>query len=299
MVSYNNKIKLLDNNLNSYDDIIDEEDKNIKINRNEFLNNCNKIYDKISLITKENNFSINKDNIKHSLLNNIKEKLNNNSNFLEEYIKTKEFSCSYNAIKKDYPGYNKLFEYKMLYEHFLGFLKISRHYFDYKGNTISPNSSFNNFRGKEKYDPPYGWFGIGLNINKFGIDKDWIENKSNTSKWAIAYLGVGQLLSNKKVKQKIIDIITQIDLVLSQTQKYRNYKDKRNSGNKIGEGIILTPKINKAEFFAGIININNKQYKIVMMARVLISKIRELEDVEYWILNKDDIRFYRILIKKI
>ena len=36
-----------------------------------------------------------------------------------------------------------------------------------------------------------------------------------------------------------------------------------------------------------------------MMARILIAKIRELEDVEYWILNKDDIRFYRILIKKI
>ena len=35
------------------------------------------------------------------------------------------------------------------------------------------------------------------------------------------------------------------------------------------------------------------------MARVLIEKIREPKDIEYWILNKDDIRFYRILIKEI
>ena len=35
------------------------------------------------------------------------------------------------------------------------------------------------------------------------------------------------------------------------------------------------------------------------MARVLIEKIREPEDVEYWILNNDDIRVYRILVKEI
>ena len=54
-----------------------------------------------------------------------------------------------------------------------------------------------------------------------------------------------------------------------------------------------------AEYFAGIININNKKYKILLMARVLIEKIREPEDVEYWILNNDDIRVYRILVKEI
>ena len=303
-----NKLDSLDFNFYSDDEITAEEEKNIKNNGNEFLNNSNNFYYIISLITKRKNISINKDKIKHFLLNNIKEQLNiiennifvsfdNTKNFIEAYIKTKDFCCSsINVIKKDYPDFNKLFEYKMLYEQIL---KIGKEYFDYNGNTISPNSSFNNFRGKEEYDPPYGWFGIGLKIDTYEDNKDWIENKSNTSKWAIAYHGVGQLLSNEKVQNKIINIITQKNLKPTNVQKYKDYKDKRNPGNNIGEGIYLTPKIKMAEYFAGIININNKKYKILLMARVLIEKIREPEDVEYWILNNDDIRVYRILVKEI
>ena len=34
------------------------------------------------------------------------------------------------------------------------------------------------------------------------------------------------------------------------------------------------------------------------MAKVLIDKIKEPEDINYWILNKDFIRFYRILVKE-
>ena len=313
------KDKIIDSHINKYefsvdnffysdDDITDVEEINKKNVTNEFSNNCNQFYYIISLITKGKNISINKDNIKLLFFNNLKEKLNikenniflsfdNYKNFIESYIKTKEFSDSYiNIIKRDYPDFNKLLEYKMIYE---DIKKINKSYFDYNGNTISPNSSFNNLRGKEEYDPPYGWFGIGLNISKYGNNKDWIENKTNTSKWAIAYHGVGQFLSNDKVKAKIIDIISKNSLVPTKKQKYKDSKDKRNPGKKIGEGIYLTPKIKMAENFAGIININNKKYKVLLMARVLIEKIREPEELEYWILNKDEIRFYRILVKEI
>ena len=34
------------------------------------------------------------------------------------------------------------------------------------------------------------------------------------------------------------------------------------------------------------------------MARVLIDKIREPEDINYWILNKENVRVYRILLKE-
>ena len=219
---------------------------------------------------------------------------------METYIRTENFSCtSINIIKRDYPDFNQLFEYKMIYDHILKIDKRYLDYFDYNGNTISPNSSFNIFRGKEEYDPPYGWFGIGLNIDMYGDNKDWIENKTNTSKWAIAYHGVGQFLSYDQVKKKIIDIIIQKDLIPTKKQKYSDSKDKRNNGKTIGKGIYLTPKIKMAENFAGTIIINNKKYKVVLMARVLIEKIREPQDIEYWILNKDEIRFYRILIKEI
>ena len=42
--------------------------------------------------------------------------------------------------------------------------KISQDYFDNRGNFLIPNSRNNIFRGKELYDPPYGWIGIGLNV---------------------------------------------------------------------------------------------------------------------------------------
>ena len=294
---YINKFNLLENSFISDDEIIDV----IKNDENDFSKNCNKFFYKICLINKGNNLSINKDTIKNYLLNklNIKENhifLSFDDNFMETFIRTKNFSCSsINIIKRDYPNFNKLFEYKMIYDHIL---KMGQKYFDYNGNTISPNSSLNILRGNEEYDPPYGWFGIGLNIDKYG-DKEWIENKTNTSKWAIAYHGIGQLLSYDKVKKKLTDVIVKKDLILTKRQKYKDYNDKRNPGKTIGKGFYLTPKINIAEYFAGIININNKNYKVVLMAKVLIDKIREPEDIEYWILNKDDIRFYRILIKEI
>ena len=200
---FKKKFDLLENSFISDDEIIYE--KYLKDDENDFSNNCNKFFYKICLINKGKNLSINKDNIKHFLSNklNIKENhifLSFDNNFMETYIRTENFSCtSINIIKRDYPDFNQLFEYKMIYDHIL---KIGKTYFDYNGNTISPNSSLNIFRGNEEYDPPYGWFGIGLNIDMYGDNKDWIENKTNTSKWAIAYHGVGQLLSYDKVKKK-------------------------------------------------------------------------------------------------
>ena len=128
-------------------------------------------------------------------------------------------------------------------------------------------------------------------------DKDWLYNKSNTSKWAIAYYGIGQFLPYNRVKDKLNNVILNSDLKIS--KKFKDYKDKRHPNNTVGEGICLSPKINLAEKYSGIILINGKRYKVVLMAKVLIEKIRELYDIEFWILNKDDIRFYRILLKEV
>ena len=177
---------------------------------------------------------------------------------------------------------------------------MKNEYFDYNGNTINPNSSYNIVRGSEKYDPPYGWFGIGLNVkNRYEYDKDWLENKTSKSKWAIAYHGVGQYLSYSKVKEVLINIITKNGLSPGKSQNFKNSKDKRNPEKEIGEGIYLSPSISLAEKFSGITLINGKKYKIVLMARVLIEKIREPNDIQFWILDKIFIRIYRILVKEI
>ena len=94
------------------------------------------------------------------------------------------------------------------------------------------------------------------------------------------------------------NIITKNELNPENNQFKRYHYDKRHNGKKIGEGIYLTPDINIADKFSGKISINNKRYKVVLIAKVLISKIRELEDIIFLILNKKDIRFYRILVKE-
>ena len=83
------------------------------------------------------------------------------------------------------------------------------------------------------------------------------------------------------------------------SQQYENEKDKRHNGNIIGKGIYLTKDIKIAEEYSGIISFNSKNYKIVLMTKVLIDKIREPENYNYWILNNEDIRIYRILLKEI
>ena len=173
-------------------------------------------------------------------------------------------------------------------------------YFDFKGNNINPNSIYNIERRAEKYDPPYGWFGIGLNvINKYESNKDWLENKTNNGKWAIAYHGIGQYLPSNKVKEALINIITKDGLVPGKSQHFKNNKDKRHPGKEIGEGIYLSPSINLAEKYSGIISIKKKRYKVILMAKVLIEKIREPNEIQFWILDKKDIRIYRILVKEI
>ena len=53
-----------------------------------------------------------------------------------------------------------------------------------------------------------------------------------------------------------------------------------------------------AEEYSGTFNFNNKEYKIVLMAKVLVENIREPKDHSFWILNEGDIRIYKILVKE-
>ena len=68
---------------------------------------------------------------------------------------------------------------------------------------------------------------------------------------------------------------------------------------KVERGIFLTPYINVAEKATGEVTINNKKYKVLFMARVRIKKIQEPENMKFWVLNKEDIRIYRILFKEV
>jgi hypothetical protein len=298
---YDSIISIFKDNPNNYKNIIenvreisedeceipDKVEDEIYIKGEEPNSIKNKFYYAINLIPKKR-ISYNKKNI---------------TSFLIDFIKTEEFSSmSLQKIKKIFQHEcKKIYEFKKIYES-LGFLinkKNDKIYLDYRGNTICPNSSNNLFRGTEKYYPPYGWIGIGLKVLDIYEDNKWLEDKTKSSKWAIAYHGFWHTLSSNEIKEVLKNIIEKNGLIEGNNKQKSNSKDKRHPGKIIEEGIYLAPNIDIAENFAGIISICNKNYKVILMAKVLISEIKEPNDTNYWILNKKYVRIYRILLKEI
>ena len=222
---------------------------------------------------------------------------------IDNFVKSKNFEeLPYNQIQLENSIFNfkdiKIF--KILIDQFLcGECKIPKIYFDYKGNCLNPNLSNNIKRGTEIYDPPYGWKAIGLNIEGKYDNNDWLENKSTSSEWAIAYHGISQKNSEEKNKKIIKYIITKNGIKNAVSKMKSNSNDIRNIGQKIREGIYLSPKIKTAEKYTGIIPFNNKRYKVLFMAKVFIKGIREPENTNFWVLDEKNIRIYRILFKEI
>ena len=247
----------------------------------------------IEIITSFNNyFTLNKDQILFSY---------NRSYFIDKLLRTEKFNnLSLSEVKNNYQYFDELYEFKYIIDELLiSQCKIDKNLIDYKGHFIIPNKSNNFIRGKEKYYPPYGWIGIGLKaLGKYNDGDDWIKDSSKESKWSIAYHGVGGNLPSseviKKLNKKIIN-----GLKDGESQYKCNYSDIRHKNKKIGTGVYLTPNINIAENYSGEIKFNNSKYKIALMVRVLNEKIREPEDINFWILHKRYIRIYRILLKKI
>ena len=155
--------------------------------------------------------------------------------------------------------------------------KISKNKLNDKYNFIIPNINLNLAKGGEIYYPPYGWFGIGLNIeNKYLIKEDKNSN-SNDSK-AIAYFALNGK-NNDEIKLKLNNLIM-------------------GQGIKGNLTLHLYNNINIAEQKTGSIFYNNKKYKIALMARVLSNKIKQI-DGDKWALRENDIEFIRIIFKEI
>ena len=144
----------------------------------------------ICIISQRNNIIFNKLNIQTVFINKINELLkidksnifisfNNKNNFINTYIKSKEFcETSLKTMKNIYPDFELLYEYKIIYENIIK-NKEFKNYLEYKGNTICPNSTYNLMRGTEKYYPPYGWFGIGLKVEGKYDNDIWLDKNSN------------------------------------------------------------------------------------------------------------------------
>ena len=224
-----------------------------------------------------------------------------NSN-INSFIKSFNFEdISLDQIRLQ-PITSKFNELKSLkYELLIKEYHFKKNLFDNRGNFLSPNSRQNIFRGKEKYDPPYNWIGIGLNvIGKYEDDK-WLNDISDKSEWAIAYRGIGANISPENIKKYLLYFIVNdkgLNIAIS-SSKSQSLDTRRRKKVEVGDGIYLTPYIQVAEEYTQNIIFNKKKYKILLMAKVKIDKIRQPEGTSFWVLNDEDIRIYRILFKSI
>ena len=272
--------------------------------KNDFNKIKKKLFYFINIISKEN-ANYDKDDlesISDSLIECLKIEKNNlfllqNSqidnfvkinNFNEIPMKQMEIFPKFSEFKKLY-----LLKMKLLIENYA----INKDCFDNRGNFLNPNARKNIYRGKEIYEPPYGWMGLGLNVLGKYQDDIWLEDITDKSEWAIAYRGIFSKDENK-MKGLIKYYIEKQDLKIAETTiKGQIYNRRR--WKSINKGVYITPYIKVAEKYTQSISFNNKKYKVLLMAKVKIGQIVEPEGSDFWILNNDYIRIYRVLFKEI
>jgi len=262
-----------------------------------------KLFYFINIISKENKI-LNNENLE-KISKEISDDLDINDDDLfiiqnsrvDNFVKTFNFNkISFKQLEK-IPSFSKIYELKSLDMVLLRKeLQIKKEYLDYRGNFINPNSRNNIFRGKEIYDPPYGWMGLGLNVLDKYENNNWLEDISNKSEWAIAYRGITSK-NPDKIKNYLKHFIITRNLEIAETTSEKSIINKKVWNLK--SGIYMTPYIKTAEKFTKTISFNKKNYKILLMAKVKISEIIEEEDSNFWILKNDAIRIYRVLFKEI
>jgi hypothetical protein len=238
-------------------------------------------------------------NVLSTNINNITLLTNRNSIFVNDFIKTQKFAkFPPNIIRTQYPSLPSLYDFKIILDGLIRLkCKIPLEYLDYKYNFISPNLSLTNKRGSEKYEPPYGWLGIGLNVINIydNVDNSWL--KKDNDSWAIAYYGFGKYLSSKEIGNMLNDAIVKGVFKRELSIKCKDF-DIRHKPKRIGVGIYLSPNVNIAAKNSGTFDFNKKKYKFVLMAKVSTKNIKEPDDHSFWILDDKYIRIYKILVKE-
>ena len=172
--------------------------------------------------------------------------------------------------------------------------RLNPYMIDSRGNNKNGGWGFNELRGGNQYYPPEGWVGYGIRVVDVydSGNNAWLGYSNSGGEWSVAYHGIGLSNSSNIIYSNMIGI----------KQSFRNSKDIFHKGQKVGEGIYVTPKPQVMEKYCNEYISCNKKYKIAFMSRVNPEEIRcPEENQDYWIINghENDIRPYRILIKEL
>ena len=297
-MDYNGEILNDHSNTKIYQSIKTKKEKKSNEIESKFDKFNNKFYFVVNLVSKTD-FYFNKNEIQNVIINKMNSYLsidkndilisfNNRSNFIDNFIRTEKFSeLLPQEIKIDYPNIKELYDIKTIINNlFYNECDIEKESLDYNWNFINPNKELNLIRGNERYYPPYGWIGIGLKVIGIYNNDEWLNDKNESNKWATAYYTIDSQLSSNEIKKKLKKLIFFLE-----PKKIKNYLYK--------DGIYLYKEITNAENQTGTIILDKKRYKLILMVKALIDKILESKNSDYYILEKEYIRTYRILLKEI
>ena len=180
--------------------------------------------------------------------------------------------------------------------------KLNPHMLDSVGNNKDGGWGINEKRGGLPYSPPLGWDGYGLRVlNRFDKgDNKWLGHKNEKGEWSVAYHGMGNAVGGSQIMGRSNNFgFNNLNSGIKKQFEYSN--DINHQGEKVGEGIYVTPNPKVMEQFCGTYKCGDKNYKIGFMTRVYPQKMRiPAENQDYWVINGTDneIRPYRILIKE-
>ena len=171
--------------------------------------------------------------------------------------------------------------------------KISVNKLDFEYNFIIPNLNLINKKGGEIYYPPYGWFGIGLKLEKSNSNDKVKKGKIQKANAYYAFID----LDSDQIKNMLHDILYNGLKPNKNYQPKCDIRDQRNKKQTVGKGIYLYPNIYVIEHLTRNIECNNKSYKVALMTKVLSNKIRQPND-STWVLDENDIEITRIIFKE-
>ena len=235
---------------------------------------------------------------------------------------------------KEYNEIKKINEKPMI-----DILQISPDILDKRGNRYKGWGINEKRGGEKYIPPLKDWYGIGLNVrNKYDNgNNDWLDYRNKPGEYAIAYIGISNknndktqiiedvnefsnymdVLKNKlyinenNIRKKSSDYIYgRIGMALSlpfyyfssyAKNTYKGYQEYYSQDINCGDGVCVFQNPEYAENSAGFIDLEEGyRIKIMLMCRVNPNKIRQPKNYpECWILNPNEIRPYRILMKVI
>ena len=232
-----------------------------------------------------------------------------NTNKIQKIFGSEDFNeMSIKELENKYKNevnFQELITLKSIYNDILtGAFKLTKDMLDHRGNRLW-QSEENKTRGNKPYYPPMGWIGIGLNVKGKYEDDNWIGNHNNSDEWCVAYHGVSRGGSSSDEIKNNIGNICKTAFRVGPNQVHQHCPDKYHEGKTVGIGVYICPNPKEAEGYGGIIEINGKKFRTLLMVRVKPDAIgcdgcQASETHINWIVNgtTNEIRPYKILFKE-